>query len=113
MEGDRLGDCRTLPVMYGVRTASWIISPFVVFPFLGLIPAALSGTLTGNTTFLALLGGILPLWGAYIAFLLLATSPEKFEELNHNRSENHPSWKHMYLMMMVAQFGLAAAYLIQ
>ena len=26
--------------------------------------------------------------------------------------ENHPSWKHMYLMMMCAQIGFALAYLI-
>ena len=75
----------------------------------------------GNITYVAafflalgaLLGAVLPVWGAYISFLLLATSPETFEKLNHNRSENHPSWKHMYLMMMVAQCGLAAAYLIR
>ncbi|MEA2693039.1 MAG: hypothetical protein QOJ16_2426, partial [Acidobacteriota bacterium] len=26
-------------------------------------------------------------------------------------TENHPSWKHMYLMMMAAQAGFALAYL--
>ena len=28
------------------------------------------------------------------------------------RVENHPSWTHMYLMMMTAQVGFAEAYLI-
>ena len=26
--------------------------------------------------------------------------------------ENHPSWTHMYLMMMVAQVGFAVAYVL-
>lgn len=113
IEGDREGGCRTLPVIYGVRAATWLVSPFFVFPFIGLIPTALFGFLTGNPLFLVFLGVVLPLWGGYIAFLLLSTSPEEFSELNQNRSENHPSWKHMYLMVMLAQFGLATAYLIR
>lgn len=113
MEGDRAGHCRTLPVVYGIRKASWMISPFFVLPFLALIPAARTGILEGNPIFLSLLGILLPVWGAYIAFLLLSTSPEKLAELKEDKSENHPSWKHMYLMVMIAQFGLAAAYLIR
>jgi len=27
-------------------------------------------------------------------------------------TENHPSWRHMYLMMMAAQIGFAVAYLV-
>jgi hypothetical protein len=27
-------------------------------------------------------------------------------------TENHPSWTHMYLMMLTAQVGFAVAYLI-
>ena len=27
-------------------------------------------------------------------------------------TENHPSWTHMYLMMMVAQIGFALAYVL-
>ena len=34
MEGDRLGGCRTLPILYGVRRAAWMISPSFVLPFL-------------------------------------------------------------------------------
>ncbi len=112
IEGDRHGGCRTLPVKYGVRSATWMISPFFVLPFLALIPAAQHGILSGSPTVLVLLGVLLPLWGGYIAYLLLSTSPERFAALNRNRSENHPSWRHMYMMVMVAQFGLAAAYVI-
>jgi hypothetical protein len=27
--------------------------------------------------------------------------------------ENHPSWRHMYWMMMVGHLGVAAAYLLR
>ena len=34
MEGDARGGCRTLPIIYGVRRAAWMISPSFVVPFL-------------------------------------------------------------------------------
>ena len=43
MEGDRRGGCRTLPILYGVTRAAWMISPSFVLPFLliniGTLPA--------------------------------------------------------------------------
>jgi 4-hydroxybenzoate polyprenyltransferase len=32
MEGDRAGGCKTLPLLYGVRKAAWMISPFFILP---------------------------------------------------------------------------------
>ena len=32
MEGDARGGCRTLPILYGVRRAAWMISPSFVLP---------------------------------------------------------------------------------
>jgi len=37
MEGDRAGGCKTLPLLYGVRKAAWMISPFFILPWL-LVP---------------------------------------------------------------------------
>ena len=37
IEGDRAGGCQTLPILYGVKKAAWIIAPFFVLPFV-LIP---------------------------------------------------------------------------
>ena len=62
--------------------------------------------LTGNPIFLATLGVALTLWGCYTVYLLLRDPDEL------TRSENHPSWRHMYLMMMTAQIGFALAYLV-
>ena len=45
------------------------------------------------------------MWGSYTVYLLLRDPDEL------TRTENHPSWRHMYLMMMAAQIGFAVAYL--
>jgi hypothetical protein len=47
---------------------------------------------------------VLTLWGCYTVWLLLR-DPDAL-----TRTENHPSWRHMYLMLMAAQIGLAVAY---
>jgi 4-hydroxybenzoate polyprenyltransferase len=113
MRGDEAAGCRTLPVRYGVRRASKMIAPFFVLPWL-LIPlgafvsdpwAPEHAILTGNKVLLSGLGLLLAAWGSYTVYLILR-DPEALAE-----SENHPSWTHMYLMMMAAQIGFAAAYL--
>jgi 4-hydroxybenzoate polyprenyltransferase len=105
IEGDRAGGCRTLPIAYGVKAAAWIIAPFFVLPFF-LIPIGVwRGILTGNPTLLMILGPALILYGIYTVYLLV----RKPEELA--ATENHPSWTHMYRMMMVAQIGFALAYI--
>ena len=114
IEGDRAGGCKTLPILHGPKKAAWIIAPFFVFPWL-LLPVGAylpdpqnpgHAILTGNATALTVLGVVLTLWGAYTVWLLLR-DPDAL-----TRTENHPSWKHMYMMMMAAQVGFAVAYLI-
>lgn len=112
IEGDRAGGCKTLPILHGVRKAAWMISPYFIFPWL-LVPIGAfvpdpqnpsHAILTGNPVLLTGLGLLLTAWGAYTVYLLLR-DPNSLTE-----TENHPSWKHMYLMMMAAQIGFAAAY---
>ncbi len=113
--GDRAGGCRTLPVLYGNRKAVRIIAPFFVLPWL-LLPvltrlddpfAPGRRLLTGNPSFLSALGIGLAAWGAYTVRLLMRNPDEL------SATENHPSWTHMYLMLMSAQIGFAAAYVIR
>jgi 4-hydroxybenzoate polyprenyltransferase len=115
IEGDLAGGCRTPPILYGVRKAAWIISPFFVFPWL-LLPLGAwlrdpleptHAILTGDPVLLTALGLLLTAWGAYTVYLILR-DPESLAKV-----ENHPSWTHMYLMMMAAQVGLALAYVIR
>ncbi|NWG00546.1 MAG: UbiA family prenyltransferase [Thermoanaerobaculaceae bacterium] len=114
MAGDAASGVHTLPVKYGVRKAAWMIAPSFVFPWL-LMPL---GTvlrdpadpslpiLTGNATVLVVLGCALTLWGVFTCCLLLR-DPDALAT-----TENHPSWTHMYLMMMTAQIGFAVAYMV-
>jgi 4-hydroxybenzoate polyprenyltransferase len=106
IEGDRAGGCKTLPILYGVKKAAWMIAPFFVLPFL-LIPVGVrAGILTGNPLLLDALAAALVVYGSYTVYLLV----RRPEELAF--TENHPSWTHMYLMMMVAQVGFALAYVL-
>ncbi|HEX6853126.1 MAG TPA: UbiA family prenyltransferase [Candidatus Polarisedimenticolaceae bacterium] len=114
MKGDEAAGCRTLPIRYGVRNAARMIAPFFVFPWL-LIPIGAfvpdpfwpdHTILTGNKGMLVALGALLSVWGAYTVYLILK-NPDDLAT-----TENHPSWTHMYLMMMAAQVGFALAYLV-
>jgi 4-hydroxybenzoate polyprenyltransferase len=114
MKGDEAAGCRTLPIRFGVTRAARMIAPFFVLPWL-LMPlgawlrdpwAPEHAILTGNPWILSGLGSGLALWGCYTVYLILR-DPEDLATV-----ENHPSWTHMYLMMMAAQVGFAVAYLL-
>jgi 4-hydroxybenzoate polyprenyltransferase len=114
MPGDAAAGCRTLPVRFGVAAASRMIAPFFVLPWL-LMPVGAwvrdpwspeHAILTGDRWVLTGLGCGLAVWGCYTVYLILR-NPEDLAKV-----ENHPSWTHMYLMMMAAQVGFAVAYLV-
>jgi 4-hydroxybenzoate polyprenyltransferase len=106
IDGDRRDGCQTLPILYGVERAAWMIAPFFVLPFL-LVPVGVwLGILTGNAALLIGLGGLLAVYGAYVVYLMVRR-PEEMAAV-----ENHVSWKHMYLMTMVAQVGFALSYVL-
>ncbi|MBA3639894.1 MAG: UbiA family prenyltransferase [Acidobacteriota bacterium] len=104
MEGDERGGCRTLPILYGVRRAAWMISPSFVLPFLLISYGAFAGILTGHFWMLQGLAAFMTLYGSYVCYLML----RKPEELAIDA--NHVSWAHMYRMMFVAQVGFALSY---
>jgi 4-hydroxybenzoate polyprenyltransferase len=106
VEGDRAHGCATLPVRYGLQGAARIIAPFFVVPFLGFPLGAALGVLTGNRVLLSALGVALAVWGAYVASLLVR------EPYALALDANHVSWRHMYLMVVAAQVGVMAAYLL-
>jgi len=106
MAGDEAAGCRTLPVRFGVERAARMIAPFFVLPWLLLPVGAWTSILTGNRLVLTGLGVVLAAWGGFTVRLILR------DPADLARVENHPSWTHMYLMMMTAQVGFAVAYLI-
>jgi 4-hydroxybenzoate polyprenyltransferase len=107
MKGDAADGCITLPVRYGPRRAAWMIAPFFVLPFLLIPLGTWRGWLTGHPWFLYPLGFGLALWGIYTVSLILK-DPDELA-----RTENHPSWSHMYKMMFAAQMGFAVSYLVR
>jgi 4-hydroxybenzoate polyprenyltransferase len=106
MEGDAADGCRTLPIIYGVRKAAWLISPSFVLPFMLINVGVVTGILTGNALLLHALGITMTLYGAYVLYLMLRRPEELAVDANH------VSWAHMYRMMFVAQIGFALAYVI-
>ena len=106
MEGDAKGGCRTLPIIYGVRRAAWMISPAFVVPFVMISVGVTTGILTGNAFLLHLLAAVMTAYGVYVCYLMLRRPEDLAIE------ENHVSWAHMYRMMFVAQVGFALAYLL-
>ncbi|MEZ5320019.1 MAG: UbiA family prenyltransferase [Vicinamibacterales bacterium] len=106
MEGDRRGGCRTLPILYGVRRAAWMISPSFVLPFLLINAGTAAGILTGHAVLLHALGAVMTAYGLYVCSLMLKRPEDLAVEANH------VSWAHMYRMMFVAQIGFALAYVL-
>ncbi len=106
--GDRTAGCVTLPVRFGANWSARIISPAFIVPWL-LFPLGLRiGVLSGNTKAMLVLTALMVAWGAYVVYLMNQDPGRLVTE-----GENHPSWHHMYWMMMVGNLGLAAAYLIR
>jgi len=106
MEGDARGGCRTLPIMYGVRRAAWLISPSFVVPFVMIAIGTYFRILTGTPALLYVLSAVMTLYGIYVCYLMLRRPEDLAVE------ENHVSWAHMYRMMFVAQVGFALSYLL-
>jgi 4-hydroxybenzoate polyprenyltransferase len=105
MEGDARGGCRTLPIIYGVRRAAWLISPSFVVPFIMIAIGTYFRILTGAPALLYLLSVVMTTYGIYVCYLMLRRPEDLAVE------ENHVSWAHMYRMMFVAQVGFALSYL--
>jgi 4-hydroxybenzoate polyprenyltransferase len=105
MEGDARGGCRTLPIIYGVRRAAWMISPSFIVPFVMIAIGTRARILTGTPALLYALSIVMTAYGAYVCYLMLRRPEDLAIE------ENHVSWAHMYRMMFVAQVGFALSYL--
>ena len=107
--GDRAQGCMTLPIRFGVKRSVWITAPFFVLPWF-LLPLGafahwrIDGTMPPDRVFHASLGVALALWGAYIVRLLLR-DPDSLTS-----AKTHPSWVHMYLLLVAAQVGVAAGF---
>lgn len=108
IEGDRAAGCITLPVKYGAVWSARVISPAFVLPWLLMPLGVFLHVLSGNAVAIIALSLVMLSWGTYVAFLINQDPHRLVTE-----GENHPSWHHMYWMMMVGHLGLAGAYLLK
>jgi 4-hydroxybenzoate polyprenyltransferase len=103
VKGDAAWGARTVVVMYGMRKAAWIVAPFLVIPYLAIpLIVFLAGPSIVRPTAIWL--SFLAIWGAYTAWLIVRDPDSLALE------GNHPSWKHMYMLMMATQIGFALVY---
>ena len=105
IKGDEAHGCITLPVQIGVVKACWVMVPFLCLPFLLTSAGSYFNWLMGDPTVLMILGLVMSIWGMLTVYLIVR-KPKAMCSV-----ENHPSWIHMYLMLMMAQVGYAVAYL--
>ena len=108
IEGDRAAECITLPVKYGATWSARAITPFFILPWLMLPLGLVLHVLSGNHMAVLGLSIVMLAWGGYVAYLINKDPRRLVTE-----GENHPSWHHMYWMMMVGHLGLAGAYLLR
>jgi len=108
IEGDRAAGCMTLPVRFGATWSARAISPFFILPWLLMPLGVWLRILSGNPVAILALSVMMLLWGAYVIYLINEDPHRLVTE-----GENHPSWHHMYWMMMVGHLGLAGAYLLR
>jgi 4-hydroxybenzoate polyprenyltransferase len=107
IEGDRAAGCITLPVKYGAAWSARAITPSFILPWLMMPLGLVLHVLSGNPAAILILSIVMLVWGSYVAYLINKDPHRLVTE-----GENHPSWHHMYWMMMVGHLGLAGAYLI-
>lgn len=98
-EADASQGVRTLANVYEPKRAIAMIRPFLSLPFFGLslfIAVQFGGEgLSASAWTLLIAGLVLGVWGEITA-RGLRINPEALTS-----TENHPAWRHMYLMMLV------------
>lgn len=105
VRGDLAHGCRTLPGVWGPRTAARCIAPFLVLPFLLYPGLGALGWIGVEAPRLWALGLGLAAGGAVVARLLVR-DPEGLGV----RGGNHAAWTGMYLLALGAHVGAALAY---
>ncbi len=105
-QADQACGVRSLPVIWGNRKAAWFAAVFLTLPWLLFPVFQALGLLHASLNRMLALGMLLCAYGAWTGWLLIR-DPERL-----GAERNHPAWTHMYILMMLAQVGLAVAYLL-
>lgn len=98
LEGDQAHGCRTLPVLWGIERAARFVAPFLVLPFLLLVPFAALDLLRIPLSRALALALVLLLAGGATAWTLRRAPRARL------------AWVGMYLTLLLYQVGFALAY---
>ncbi len=104
MEADQANGVVTLPILLGPSRATRIMWPFLWLPFLGLAAVSFFAVKGIRSDVQFLLGLALAVWGWRIGRMLVR-DPEAM-----TNTENHPSWRHMYGLMLCYYAGIWVSY---
>ncbi|MEW5760652.1 MAG: UbiA family prenyltransferase [Candidatus Thermoplasmatota archaeon] len=103
IEGDKKYKIRTIPVVYGMRTAVTVSAVFFILPFPLIALTVMFDLLKPEVNYLLVLIG----FAFYIIYLL-----KDFQFQQDVIFENTPVWKHMYLLLVALQIGFAVIYIL-
>lgn len=104
VRGDREFGMRTLPVVYGKKSAIWLSAPFFILPFLLMFGYWYLDLLPFASLYMCI---IYMIWSLFVITLLIRDGDR--EDLHF---ENSPAWKQMYLMLMGMQVGFLVIFLV-
>lgn len=102
IEGDRKFGMNTLPVVYGIRHAVILSTPFFVLAYIVLAMETTIGLLRPESRFMTVLIFI----SAYIIYKMIVEGDKKDATF-----ENSPVWVMMYLQLMLMQLWFAFIYI--
>jgi len=105
VEGDKKFGIRTLPVVYGEKTATIMSAPFLYLSSGVFVIAIMMGIIRVNPISIAL-ACVLFVWSVVISFMMM-----KIPTMEDKLVENSPVWRHMYLLLFTAQIGFCLIYL--
>lgn len=105
VKGDKEFGCRTLPVVFGTRNATYLSIPFFILPFLGIPIGIYYGLFPEYALVLAF---IYMAWGTAISVLMFRMTNAKDPNF-----ENSPVWRQMYLLLMAVQIGFGALFVVK
>ncbi len=102
--GDKRYGMRTLPVVLGVRAASFLTAPFFLVPASFIFLFVQVGWLIPAMWYLV---PVLLIWGALATYQTVRHATDSSAVV-----ENNPAWVHMYFLLFVMQSGFLIIYLL-
>lgn len=112
VEGDARAGVVTLPARFGPKRAAWLMAPFYVLPWAGLVLLAIPGVWSSPPLRVDPRAGVATGVALAIAGALVAAGMVRDAERLREREAGAWAWRRLYILMMAAQAGTACLYLL-